>query len=147
MDNDIKHFVQMKNCSFSLDALCATYFSFRFFRNIYRFSQVKVDEDELNDFNIPAQPNIFTYFVSATGFFFLGFFLTHSIWFFLYQNLSVSHTQKFSRCDRFSLTFLLLSLVTCPFVVVVIFYLERYPVCEFLFVSKYVNALCNIDLT
>lgn len=29
--------------------------------NIYRFSQVKVDEDELNDFNIPAQPNVFTY--------------------------------------------------------------------------------------
>lgn len=39
----------------------------------------------------------------------------------LFPNLSVSHTQNFSCCDRFSLTFLLLSLVTCLFVVVVIF--------------------------
>lgn len=48
LDNDIKHFVGMKNCSFSMDT-----FSKREKKkapHIYRFSQVKLDEDELNDF-------------------------------------------------------------------------------------------------
>lgn len=48
LDNDIKHFVGMKNCSFSIDT-----FSKRENKkttHIYRFSQAKLDEDELNDF-------------------------------------------------------------------------------------------------
>lgn len=122
--NDIKHFVPMKNCSFSFDTLVRLIHFFLIFLylslplshtnahllslnlNIYRFSQVEVDEDELNDFKIPAQPNIFTYSVSCSHFVCSIFFI-------------------FSRVNLY---FLLLSLAMC--------YLEQYPDCDFLFVSN-----------